>query len=149
MCWMSKNIPTILTADKDIKVYKVLYLTEDGEYTSMYMDYSYVQGRTENEVALRVWEGMMYTISRGYHSYANNVKFEIKPETNSLFVYTSYGAYLDNTVINLYDGKKACICEFVIPKGTRYYKNEYEEIVSETIKFVGEVKLQLFMDMNP
>jgi len=68
-------------------------------------------------------------IYRGYHSYINS----ILPQ----YQITRYNRVYSRELTE----NKLCVCEFVIPKGSTYYKNEKENIyVSNKIKFIQEIK---------
>lgn len=139
MCWTSDTNPIPKTADKDIICYKVFDI-KDIKYKrrkflwiplwkkgieklySMYKEYEYVPYAANPKVNIRCKKRngiySWWAIDKGYHSY------------NTL----SKAAFVRCKIFEL-------IVECTIPKGTVYYLNENNEIVSSNIivtdKIVG------------
>ena len=139
MCWTSDTNPIPKTADKDIICYKVFYI-KDIKYKrrkflgiplwkegieklySMYKEYEYIPYATNPKVTIyyRKYNDIYswWSIDKGYHSYSTLDQAELK------------------RILKL-----ELIVECVIPKGSVYYLNENNEIVSSNIivtdKIVG------------
>lgn len=139
MCWTTKIMEntTPITADEDIKVVKILEVNSLGEMYSpyMYMAYHY-------DVAFPVEKLIPYHqthcnisswyINEGYHSFAD---CRIQLKEMDLSGYYQYSNNNDGSVMyDWLEGNERIIpFECIIPKGTQYYLNEDNEIVSETI----------------
>lgn len=139
MCWTSDTNPIPKTADKDIICYKVFYI-KDIKYKirkflwiplwkegieklySMYEEYEYVPYATNPKVNIRCKKRngiySRWAIDKGYHSYST----------------LSRAAFVRCKISRL-------IVECTIPKGSVYYLNGNNEIVSSNIivtdKIVG------------
>lgn len=117
-------------AKEDITVYKCLFREEDGssyKYVSPFKNCKYKEGfAMASPIAPSVYfpsvgRGFTINIDRGVHSYGR------------LIPHWSGSA---NTGI--------VAVEMVIPKGTRYFKNEDGEVVSELLKWPKEAKIHKF-----
>jgi hypothetical protein len=103
-------------AKEDIVCYKIGFVKNERFFPMYHEWYAYLKDYLQpKEILKRKWNFILsFDINKGYHSYKS------------------------------YDSSKRCssfsddICQFIIPKGTAYYENE-DEIVSETIKWVGEI----------
>ena len=139
MCWTSDTNPISKTADKDIICYKVFSI-EDIKYKvkkflgipfrkvgieelySLYKQYKYIPYATNPKVTIyyRKYNDIYswWAIDKGYHSYSTLSKAE----------------FVRCKIFEL-------IVECTIPKGSVYYLNENNEIVSSNIivtdKIVG------------
>lgn len=127
MCWISYIKPEYIVAKKDTVVFKTFdnrdisipkwwQFWKKATYNSMYYNYTYVKGKLNPSIDIRVSKDEsdygipLYVIERGYHSYAT-------PRAS--------------LIPSLTDAK--CI----IPKGTGYYQNRCGDIVSENIIIKG------------
>lgn len=120
-------------ADKDINVLKVLLTNGQNIYSPLRQDHQYRLNEQANYVAITPIQGdNSMIINEGYHSFAYPTKAMLKRYDS---VYGAYYFNYDENIFNmwtrgnLYEDLYVC----VIPKGTKYYANEYYEIVSETI----------------
>lgn len=154
MCWKATTSLEVTRriANKDIKVYKVILRTMGGKYYSYYEAHRYEVGKTY-ETSLDYPCGN-WTIECGFHSYKADAVFFKKHLISTLGVYTRLlvgdvvvermldwyhlrpMAYLDDCTLK----GVVSICEFIVPKGATYYKNNQGEIVSNKITFVREVE---------
>ena len=135
MCW-GTNRPIKKCrhiADKDIETFKIINSDNTPYY---YGDIVYEVGKVCPIIKLR--RNSFDEIEKGYHSYSK--------EKCYIDEYGS-GKYPDRCVKRKFDcipicnySHKLCdgykLADFIIPKGTKYYENEWGEIVSETIKMV-------------
>ena len=139
MCWTSDTNPIPKTADKDIICYKIFSI-EDIKYKvnkflgitfrkesikelySLYKEYKYIPYAANPEVAIHCKKRngiySWWAIDKGYHSYSTLSKAE----------------FVRCKIFEL-------IVKCTIPKGSVYYLNENNEIVSSNIivtdKIVG------------
>ena len=114
MCFETTKYSKPKRAEKDISCWKMLNV----DYTPLYhrTNPPYESGVLNPIIKLKkVLGDWLYSIYEGYHSY--RVKEEAIYCADELFA-------VGNT--------KTLVKEFIIPKGTLYYKNK-EEYVSETI----------------
>lgn len=129
MCYIgiNKSEQTPIIAKKDIIVVKRLW-KKNSKYNSEYKHFNYTREIIPDSIKLvPKTEGYNYQYSlficEGYHSWDKDL---FKNPFND-FKKIKVGS---NTL---------CYCLFMIPKGTKYYKNECNEIVSELIVFIGEI----------
>ena len=145
MCWTSRNEPTKLVATKNIECYKNFRLEDITfkqksifkfnfgkkkiiQLLSLFEKYLYIPYEKQQFIELKPvrisynpygvedYEEIGYRINAGYHSYDT-----IERAQKNIF-------YADEVVIK-------CI----IPKGTEYYINNYNEIVSSTIIVTDQI----------
>ena len=145
MCWTSKNELTKLIADKDIECYKI-FRFEDITFKqksifkfkfgkkkiiqliSLFKKYKYIPYKKQQIIDLKPIEtsyfpygfedyGIIgYEINVGYHSYST----------------------IEKAKGYLFFGNEVVI-KCIIPKGTEYYINNYNEIVSSTIIVTDQI----------
>ena len=138
MCWTTFNNICMFekTAEKDIEVFKIL--SADNTPFFRYGK-PYKVGKECPNIILDIkrYNGRG-TIEKGYHSYSKEKCCHKKEKTFSDIAIENVKHKATNTAISFYCyGKLGCkVADFIIPKGTKYYENEYGEIVSETIKMV-------------
>lgn len=115
MCWVSRIKPKLQVTSKNFVVYKKVFYAPNGSCTSMFYKHIYEPDSVNPVINLEVIRGYVdarfiyYYIDKGYHSYR----------------------YLKNIEVNAFTR----IAKFTIPKGSLYYINEYNEVVSNTIIF--------------
>ena len=134
MCWQGKNVPLI--ADKEINVFKLVLVNEDGVITSVYH-------------RNHIWKlGKIYTTSvkgtpignhearvyKGFHCYSVKDVFLELVDANKIIHVRHLFKNLDSfwRQDRTY-GYHVSVMECTIPKGALYYKNEYGEIVTDRI----------------
>ena len=137
MCWTSDTNPIPKTADKDIICYKVfdikdikykrrkflgIPLWKEGieKLYSMYKEYEYIPYANNPKVTIyyRKYNDIhsWWSIDKGYHSYSTLDQAELK------------------RILKL-----ELIVECVIPKGSVYYLNENNELVSSNIIVTNKI----------
>lgn len=131
MCWTTQydNHLQPLIAEDDMKVLKLL--SEDLK-SPFQLNFHYILNENAPYVPIKLeisyWQ-KEDIINDGYHSFNINhhsiLKFE---ELTEKYLYK-------NSVFP----EGSCLFEAIIPKGTKYYENEYGAIVSETIRIVKKV----------
>ena len=132
MCWIGKNNPQIAT--EDIKVFKI-FKYKHGDILSPVMPMQWKRGELAPHVEIP--DSLVYTriIDEGYHScrdlkiVPNYFDGKISP-----FREASFSSFRGVLIMSKQERFIMLTC--IIPKGTKYYKNEYGEIVSETIKIL-------------
>ena len=140
MCWQtfSKKYTIKKIAKEDIKVFKIITTDNTPYYQS---GITYEVDKVCPNVTINVIEfayGTEFRINKGYHSYSKK-KCYLDDEVFSLLS-GGKGQWIrkkaDNTTLTYYTYDKYPNYKkenFIIPKGTTYYENEWGEIVSETI----------------
>lgn len=117
MCWISKIKPKPKVAEEDMAVYKYAnasYITKKSVYALIY-PHRYIIDKNNKNIRLNILRNLVidgnqvHTINEGYHSYADLETARKKHWCSSH------------------------LAHFTIPKGTKYYINEKNEIVSENI----------------
>ena len=73
-------------------------------------------------------------IQEGYHSYKWIAIDNTNPHERCLYLGNYNFALKEN--LSLY--KHCCIATFMVPKGAKYYENEFGEIVSSEIIYTGK-----------
>lgn len=136
MCWISYNIPVKKIATEDITCYK-LFARESivwkkrkfwfysqkiiERFTSLCIAYIYIPYKENPKINLTclqerdwMWDKIYHwNIEEGYHSYATLSKVK--------------------RYINVCSNHYYIIVKCIIPKGSEYYINDKEEIVSSNI----------------
>lgn len=134
-------------AKKDMKVFKVGRL-HSNHFISYYQNYTY-EAEVEQPKIRLLYNAVSKTIICGYYSY-KYAEFKI-------WEHTFLRPYIINICIDTYKNitKYSCsftepiiIGKFIIPKGSVYYQNIYNEIVSEQIKFTGIIYIPNCTNFN-
>lgn len=131
MCWITHKTPQTITAGENVIVYKVLLPVQGRKQlciSPVMLDTLYTLHTQTKRITItyRLSETFgthRYTITKGYHSDAT----------------------LDMSLKRLYfmAEKDLAIYKCMIPKGTIYYINEYNEIVSEYIIIKEKINIEL------
>lgn len=142
MCWTSKNAISKI-ADKDIECFKLVLQDENNTIYSFYNEFVYELNKLyKTKINILKYNNNKFTdILEGFHSYSNKVKYYNKVN-NIIKLYI----VINNARINLTNTyckysyiltkdkpAKLVIANCIIPKGSTYYVNEHEEIVSNQI----------------
>lgn len=139
MCWYSKKKKAAQIAVEDILVYKVMYRKPDnGGFRSLYrrMDYE-LEKIYWTDVSPISIDSPLYSmmIKEGFHSYSIDKTKAIKNnESQTLTVIYKNGEFVDSTFFSV----NLVIAECIIPAGSKYYENDFGEIVSDRIIITGE-----------
>lgn len=146
MCWVSFKQPQVKVAKRNIKVLKVVYMHPSNpmELLPYYFHHCHTYTfNTENPTVLikiqktPIGYGpfyknkkLFYSIHGGYHSYSTKCvcikDFSIFP---NIVTINDIHFYSDD----IFTGNRIYLVECIIPKGVRYYLNEFNEYVSENI----------------
>lgn len=132
MCWKSyKEYDTSCQkAETDIEVYKLVLQATENSCVAPVRNYKY-NTNTQPIVEL-TYLPLSGCINEGYHSYIN-VKYE-KDKENNIRLLTA-GLIVFPLTHHL---KGNYLAKFIIPKGSLYYKNIFDEVVSNRIRYTGE-----------
>lgn len=135
MCWKTdrKEYTQIKTATKNIPVYK--FLTRNAH--TPFKDYPIIFEKKLPKVEL-LDDYHFYDngINQGYHSYSTStsVRFWESPLYTHVYAQSAGGRWLGSFP------RRSIVChKGYIPKGTKYYINEWCEIVSETLVVLPEM----------
>ena len=135
MCWISAGATQKVT-DKDFYVYKIGQVLKNGTFVSHYKYFKYVP-KTRNKtipLIVQVPCRSVHIIQKGYHSYKWIAFDDAYPRERCLCLGNYDPALKEN--LSLY--KHCCIATFVVPRGAKYYENEYGCIVSSEIIYTGK-----------
>lgn len=129
MCWYtgSKSYLDCKTAEEDIPVTKILQGDLKAPFQSQF---SYELNKNTPPISLTIKQDEdddEFTIRHGYHSY--------KFDTISLNLVTGFYHYKGQEFI-LCNGWK--LFHAVIPRGSKYYINEGDQCVSESLRIIRE-----------
>ena len=119
MCFViHKDHPKAKVAEKDIKVYKVLE-NNRGRLISTYQYFKYNPKQLyHSKIVIEPWREKLL-IDEGLHSFSS---------LKGVDDHISCCAW------------EACVCEFIIPKGSEYYYNpDKQEYVSDQTYWTGRV----------
>ena len=134
MCWRSYKIPVKEIATKDIVVQKILSRDNDGMLVSpVYCSHNWEETKEASlskDISVEHYSDFNYLdswdIEYGFHSCEKmTIKFGNKWYCNTEYI---FGA--DDSDV---------LCEFIIPKGSIYYKNENGCYVSNRLRFVRTI----------
>lgn len=121
MCWTTQTPPVKHIAKEIIYVYKVVFNIDEFQCRSLIMRFDYIYKQECVEPSLEIKEckyayrGEVREIYKGFHSYAYLNKATKKYNTLSSKHYN------------------VALVECIIPKGSTFYRNEFDEIVSNRI----------------
>lgn len=135
MCWTSNKQPVLKKAEEPIPVFKIL----NKYMTSVYMFFPYrLHTKYLQNLEMPRKMGNMYSIFEGIHSYDAEISsIKDHPDDSNYFVVAIKNKewfYLDTFSKSLCDLENAYIQVMgIIPEGAEYYRNEWGEIVSNSI----------------
>lgn len=164
MCFIKrigKNIPKPQIAERDIVVYKYTksygssFCCDNTKFLSLIYNFKYITNKKSKKIPLTPRLSTLFeiypwlrnssnyhtndcpviSINKGYHSYMslNRVKEDILDDSP---IYTpGVKQVYEFDIFNYYIG------EFVIPKGSEYYKNHMGEIVSSCLMYTGKFEI--------
>lgn len=145
MCWTKINNVEILTAEKDIRVFKIIGKTEEESLRPYYIynNHEYLIKEENPFISIKINKcneygketPLYYYIDEGYHSYMTASIPEV--EHMGYFIRVFYKTVFSNlSIYNTFGFEgfsSLCLVECTIPKGTRYCVNSDGECVSEKI----------------
>lgn len=134
-------------AKKDLVVFKVGRLDNNNFVPYYHEFYRYKIGVKQPKIELLYNLGTR-SIDCGYHSYKYAVFKIWEPAILSSRINILIDLYVRPAIYNCLKTKPAIIGKFIIPKGSAYYKNIYNEIVSEQIKFTGIIYVPNFFSFG-
>lgn len=122
MCWKSKNLISPKMANNDIKVYKILKVSDESIVSPCFNFHWKLGTQYEANVCFKDAKRMIF---EGFHSLRECPKSSL------------YRWYTTNTDLFVkLPGDR--VFKAVIPEGSAYYENEYGEIVSNKLKIVWQ-----------
>lgn len=135
MCWLGTEAIQKI-AEKDFYVYKIGQVLGNGIFVSDIRGYSYIPKCPNRIVSLIPYNlyGCGDIIDAGYHSYKWIALDNTNPHERCLYL----GNYNSTLKENLSLYKHCCIATFIVPKGAKYYENEFGGIVSSEIVYTGK-----------
>lgn len=131
MCWTADEDRCLqpIIAEDDVKVVKIL--NERFLSSPFYAAFHYTLNENAPYVPIKLeqtyWD-KKDIINQGYHS------MRITSNTKLVWIEKCDCYKWRNIIFTIDD----CLFDAIIPKGTKYYENEYGEIVSETIRIIGK-----------
>lgn len=152
MCWYSKKKKAARIAVEDILVYKVMYRKpNNGRFRSLYrrMDYEpeKIYWTDVNPISIdsplypemMIYKGfsplyLEMKIDKGFHSYSMDKTMATKDKYQIVI----YNMENNEIVDSIFFSDNLVIAKCIIPKGSKYYKNDLGEIVSDQIIITGE-----------
>ena len=146
MCWIGTKTDKKI-ADRDIPVSKIVY-KKNNEFYSVYHHFKYELNKVYKTdlTCCDCWANSEYvTISIGFHCWKANTN--IPTLTNTYYIissnWTGNCKYIGLISINakiLPECYDIAIIEGIIPKGSIYYINDMDDIVSESVMFTKQLK---------
>lgn len=141
MCWVCdiENLK-VQKAKENINVYKVVKKATKKSCISPFMDYTYYLKDIQPSLTLRVIiepRSNFAKIEEGYYSYSS-VSFVcnsiIRSIDGKLYKAIRYGNHKEMIAVDNY----LYLATFIIPKGSTYFINEEDVIVSNKIRYTGK-----------
>ena len=135
MCWIGTEAIKKI-AERDFYVYKIGKVIRDDIFISNIRGYSYIPkcpNRIVSLIPYNLYVGSNI-IDAGYHSYKWVAIDNTNPHERCLYLGNYNPALKEN--VSLY--KHCCIATFIVPKGAKYYENEFGGIVSSEIVYTGK-----------
>lgn len=141
MCWVCdiENLK-VQKAKEDINVYKVVKKATKKSCVSPFMDYTYYLKDIQPSLTLRVIiepRSNFAKIEEGYYSYSS-VSFVCNSIMRSidgkLYKAIRCGNHKEMIAVDNY----LYLATFIIPKGSTYFINEEDVIVSNKIRYTGK-----------
>lgn len=133
MCWISNKTPVLKVAEEPIPIFKVLYKNMDSAYMTFryHLHVKYYQKLETPQITCS-----RCFICEGIHSYdAETSIIKDHPRDSDFFaIITKKDDFLDTFSKGPYIQVMG-----VIPEGAKYYRNEWGEIVSNSI-ILTEIK---------
>lgn len=133
MCWIGKC--DIKIAKRDFYVYKLGSVSDKG-FKSLYQNFIYKPKEINKKFELNpiqfYKDKSSYVIYEGYHSY----KDIVMPYSNLCSCCRTI--YLGKIKLSHYPYNIYHLATFMVPKGAKYYENEFGEIVSSEIVYTGK-----------
>lgn len=134
MCWKSKEKKTPQIAGEDIFVYKVMLQNPDtGRYKSLYYGMRYEAGKVYSTCIepINTYRPLYpeMKIDKGFHSYSMDRTMATKDKYQIVI----YNMENNEIVDSIFFFDNLVIAKCIIPKGSKYYKNDLGEIVSDQI----------------
>lgn len=162
-----KEGEAVHTADNDIRCFKIVHKlrteAQTTEYVSFYRWKTYKPGETyTSEIGIVKgptyksdicnggpgWPARFWHINEGLHAYSDQCAYSVRPRqtenvTDITVTRKGGGQYsmilVDEMIlVEATYGVEAAVLWCRIPKGARYYENQYGEIVADTLYIVGE-----------
>lgn len=139
MCWYSKEKKAAQIAREDILVYKIMLQNPDtGRLKSLYYGMKYEVGKVYwTDVSPISIDSPLYLemkIDKGFHSYSMDKTMATKDKYQIVI----YNMENNGIVDSISFSDKLVIVKCIIPKGSKYYENDFGEIVSDRIIITGE-----------
>ena len=131
MCWASSNTPIIKVAKEPITVFKVVEV-HNGKVISSIMGYEYEIGKEYNlqkELEIVRTNVSRWRIAEGFHSYTHD---SVNNNINGYWETPNEIVDREVTIFNKHHFMKC-----IIPIGSKYYLNEFGEVISDSIIPVG------------
>lgn len=134
MCWIAFRIEDTVCkkAETDIEVYKLVVTAGKDSCISAVEGYKY-DTKVQPSVDFVFGGAAKNSITVGYHSYIN-IKYK-KDELWDTIPLLCAGQVVYPLKDQL-DGYY--VAKFIIPKGSKYYRNAFDEVVSNRIKYTGQ-----------
>jgi hypothetical protein len=132
MCWITNTIPKLEVAKEDIPVKKILLNYNGSLYSPVFGDGKWklnvVRATELGEVNYHKLDEC-FSIRHGFHSCENIHKYD------NDFSHVWTNKYF-NHLFAIDDGED--VFNAIIPKGSRYYKNEEGDYVSDKLMIIGK-----------
>ena len=134
MCFWKSKQSKVLRAKRDITVYKVGCFADEVRFYSYYMT-TYIYSR--NTPMREYVDFNRDSINIGLHSLLS-LQGVYKSVTKDMFSFPNGNLYPFITTNVLYN--HVYVGKFIIPKGSTYIVNCYNEVVSNTLIYTGKFK---------
>lgn len=138
MCWTSEVLEVQNSGNSKVPIVKVLRMyTDSNKLSAYYRGVPYTLNKEYEATILPHFDGLSFEINEGLHCYSDSCKFvsfrtgihAFLPKNICSITYND-GRSIDFEGIHPY---KVVVVEGYIPPNTRFYINEFEEIVTSKL----------------
>lgn len=134
MCWITykKELIKPEVAEDNIVCNKLVYLHPNNIIESIHFSFKYkinVLYELDKETSVLNFINGINIIEYGFHSYTTDIKFDLQRGLKEI------------PYMNIHK-KPYALASCIIPKGARYFLNEYGEYVSNKIKMLSVFRIE-------
>ena len=137
MCWHSNHRPSVIIAEQDIPVKKVLIQIDRIYHSPIFSSVWEIGKELKESDSFRItpeYDSSLkeYRVDKGLHS-CSEIKLLFEDELYLSVFYIAVNKCMRVIVQHI---PFAVVCDFIIPKGASYIVNEEGDYVSNRLKFI-------------
>lgn len=137
MCWHSNHRPSVIIAEQDIPVKKVLIQINRKLHSPIFSSVWKIGKELKESDSFRItpeYDSSLkeYRVNKGLHS-CSEIKLLFEDELHLSIFYIAVNKCMRVIIQHI---PFAVVCDFIIPKGASYIVNEEGDYVSNRLKFI-------------